>query len=92
LHTSSRLAAGTEFFLQWTLRFCRPTYVHQLDFDGAGRQGKKQGVVEVEFDTSFELDRQMLLIQERDWHTLPSQLELWIALILLAFVELLAFA
>jgi hypothetical protein len=34
----------------------------------------------------------MLLIQERDWHTLPSQLELWIVLILLAFVELLALA
>ncbi len=49
-------------------------------------------MVEVEFDTCLELDRQMLLIHERDWHTLPSQLELWIALILLAFVELLAFA
>ena len=42
-----RLVAG----LLRTLSFCRPTYVHQLDFDGAGRQGRKQGVVEVEFDT-----------------------------------------
>jgi len=46
-----RLVAGPEFFLLWTLSFCRPSYVHQLDFDGAGRQGRKQGVAEVEFDT-----------------------------------------
>ena len=51
----------TEFFYYGHLDY----YVHQLDFDGAGRQGRKQGVVEVEFDTCLELDRQMLLIHER---------------------------
>ena len=43
----------TCIILLWTLDFYRPSYVHQLDFEGAGRQGRKQGVVEVEveFDT-----------------------------------------
>ncbi|HET7148511.1 MAG TPA: hypothetical protein VFI73_08450 [Candidatus Nitrosopolaris sp.] len=46
----------------------------------------------VEFETWLEFDRQLLLIHERLWHTSPSQLVLWIALILLEFVEILAFA
>jgi len=67
-------------------------YVNQGDFDGEGRQGRKHGVVELEFDSWVEFDLQLLLIHERVWHTSPSQLVFWMALILLAFVRLLAFA
>ena len=67
-------------------------YVNQGDFDGEGRQGRKHGVVELEFDTWLEFSLQLLLIHERVWHTSPSQLVFWMALILSAFVRILAFA